>query len=103
MRRLVLVTVPVLAAAALGCGSWKRVGSEEQPRPTETLTRLLNTTQFYRGVSISQQPLERNFIVGVPQDYGVGFLSYQGHGATPDWRIVGTTVRYDVYRGCAAR
>ena len=48
MRRLVLVTVPVLAAAALGCGSWKRVGSEEQPRPTETLTRLLNTTQFYQ-------------------------------------------------------
>ena len=48
MRRLVLVAVPVLAAAALGCGSWKRVGSEEQPRPTETLTRLLNTTQFYQ-------------------------------------------------------
>jgi GWxTD domain-containing protein len=48
MRRLVLVAVPVLAASALGCGSWKRVGSEEEPRPTETLTRLLNTTQFYQ-------------------------------------------------------
>ena len=48
MRRLVLVAVPVFAASALGCGSWKRVGSEEQPRPTETLTRLLNTTQFYQ-------------------------------------------------------
>jgi GWxTD domain-containing protein len=48
MRRLVLVAVSVLAASILGCGSWKRVGSEEQPRPTETLTRLLNTTQFYQ-------------------------------------------------------
>jgi GWxTD domain-containing protein len=48
MRRLVLVAVPVLAASVMGCGSWKRVGSEEQPRPTETLTRLLNTTQFYQ-------------------------------------------------------
>jgi GWxTD domain-containing protein len=48
MRRLVFVAVPVFAASALGCGSWKRVGSEEQPRPTETLTRLLNTTQFYQ-------------------------------------------------------
>jgi GWxTD domain-containing protein len=48
MRRLVLVAVSVLAASVIGCGSWKRVGSEEQPRPTETLTRLLNTTQFYQ-------------------------------------------------------
>ena len=45
--RLVWVAVSVLAASVIGCGSWKRVGSEEQPRPTETLTRLLNTTQFY--------------------------------------------------------
>ena len=45
--RLVLVAVSVLAASVIGCGSWKRVGSEEQPRPTDTLTRLLNTTQFY--------------------------------------------------------
>ena len=48
MRRLVLVAVSVVAAFLSGCGSWKRVGSEEQPRPTETLTRLLNTTQFYQ-------------------------------------------------------
>ena len=48
MRRLVLVAVPVLVASAIGCGSWKRVGSDEQPKPTETLTRLLNTTQFYQ-------------------------------------------------------
>jgi GWxTD domain-containing protein len=46
MRRLVFVAA--LAASAFGCGSWKRVGSGEQPRPTETLTRLLNTTQFYQ-------------------------------------------------------
>jgi GWxTD domain-containing protein len=37
-----------LVASASGCGSWKRVGSEEQPQPTEALTRLLNTTQFYQ-------------------------------------------------------
>lgn len=46
MRRLVFVAA--LAASAFGCGSWKRVGSDEQPKPTETLTRLLNTTQFYQ-------------------------------------------------------
>jgi GWxTD domain-containing protein len=46
MRRLVLIAA--LVAPAVGCGSWKRVGSDEQPKPTETLTRLLNTTQFYQ-------------------------------------------------------
>ncbi len=46
MRRLVFMIG--LAASATGCGSWKRVGSDEQPKPTETLTRLLNTTQFYQ-------------------------------------------------------
>jgi GWxTD domain-containing protein len=46
MRRLVLTVA--LAASAIGCGSWKRVGSDEQPKPTETLTRLLNTQQFYQ-------------------------------------------------------
>jgi GWxTD domain-containing protein len=46
MRRLGLTVT--LAASAFGCGSWKRVGSDEQPRPTETLTRLLNTQQFYQ-------------------------------------------------------
>ena len=48
MRRLGVVAVSVLTASVIGCGSWKRVGSEEQPRPTETLTRLLNTQQFYQ-------------------------------------------------------
>jgi GWxTD domain-containing protein len=46
MRRLVLMAA--LVASAVGCGSWKRVGSDEQPKPTETLTRLLNTQQFYQ-------------------------------------------------------
>ncbi len=46
MRRLVFMIG--LAASATGCGSWKRVGTDEQPKPTETLTRLLNTTQFYQ-------------------------------------------------------
>jgi GWxTD domain-containing protein len=46
MRRLVCMAA--LVASASGCGSWKRVGSEEQPQPTEALTRLLNTTQFYQ-------------------------------------------------------
>jgi GWxTD domain-containing protein len=45
MRRLVLAPVMV---AALGCGNWKRVGTEPQPRPTETLTALLNAQQFYQ-------------------------------------------------------
>ena len=45
MRRLVLAPVMV---AALGCGTWKRVGTEPQPRPTETLTALLNAQQFYQ-------------------------------------------------------
>jgi GWxTD domain-containing protein len=46
MRRLVLMAA--LVASASGCGSWKRVGSDQQPKPTEALTRLLNTTQFYQ-------------------------------------------------------
>ena len=46
MRRLVLIAA--LVGSAAGCGSWKRVGSDEQPKPTETLTRLLNTQQFYQ-------------------------------------------------------
>ena len=45
MRRLVLAPVMV---AALGCGTWKRVGTEPQPRPTEALTALLNAQQFYQ-------------------------------------------------------
>jgi GWxTD domain-containing protein len=46
MRRLGFMAALVISA--LGCGSWKRVGSDDQPKPTETLTRLLNTQQFYQ-------------------------------------------------------
>jgi GWxTD domain-containing protein len=46
MRRLVFVAA--LVASAIGCGSWKRVGSDDQPKPSETLTRLLDTQQFYQ-------------------------------------------------------
>jgi len=38
----------VLSAAALGCGNWSRVGNERAPTPTESLTRVLDATQFYQ-------------------------------------------------------
>jgi len=38
----------VVSAATLGCGSWSRVGDRDAPSPTESLTRVLNTTQFYQ-------------------------------------------------------
>lgn len=62
--------------------------SADGGRSNVRVNQGFNTTQFYRGVSISQQPGERDFIAGVPQDYGVGFLSFQGSSATPDWTIV---------------
>jgi photosystem II stability/assembly factor-like uncharacterized protein len=62
--------------------------SADGGRTNERVNQGLNTAQFYRGVSISQRPGERDFIAGVPQDYGVGFLSYQGSGAKPSWTIV---------------
>ncbi|MDQ3138822.1 MAG: GWxTD domain-containing protein [Gemmatimonadota bacterium] len=46
MRRLVLSAV--LCAVTLGCGSWSRVGSGGEPTPTESFTRVLNSTQFYQ-------------------------------------------------------
>ena len=46
MRRLLLSSV--LLGALFGCGSWKRVGTQSQPAPSETLTRIFNTTQFYQ-------------------------------------------------------
>src|SRR5262245_23611159 len=46
MRRL--LSVVVLLGALAGCGSWKRVGTQNQPAPSETLTRMFNTTQFYQ-------------------------------------------------------
>ncbi len=46
MRRTLMVAL--LCGAASGCGQWQRVGADEQPRPSETFTRLINTTQFYQ-------------------------------------------------------
>ncbi|HEY8257052.1 MAG TPA: GWxTD domain-containing protein [Gemmatimonadales bacterium] len=43
-----LLSYVVLLGALAGCGSWKRVGSQSQPAPSETLTRIFNTTQFYQ-------------------------------------------------------
>jgi GWxTD domain-containing protein len=46
MRRLAL---PLAAAAAVaGCGTWKRVGSTDQPRPAESLTEIFNTQAYYQ-------------------------------------------------------
>jgi len=55
-RTLVLV---LLVGATLGCGNWKRVGDEDQPTPTESLTRIFNTTQFYQrlGRLAAAEPL----------------------------------------------
>jgi GWxTD domain-containing protein len=46
MRRLVFSAV--LLSAALGCGSWKRVGTQAAPAPSDQLSALLNTAQFYQ-------------------------------------------------------
>ena len=46
MRRLLLSSA--LLGSMFGCGNWKRVGSQTQPAPSETLTRIFNSTQFYQ-------------------------------------------------------
>ena len=47
MRRLVLTAVA--CSAILGCGSWSRVGSGgKEPSPSESFTRVLNSTQYYQ-------------------------------------------------------
>jgi len=57
MRRLVFSAA--LGAAALGCGCWSRVGSGDQPTPTESLTHVLNSTQYYQrlGRLAAAEPL----------------------------------------------
>jgi GWxTD domain-containing protein len=57
MSRTLLVAL--LAGAALGCGNWKRVGDEATPAPSESLTRIFNTTQFYQrlGRLAAAEPL----------------------------------------------
>ena len=57
MRRHVIGVV--LGAAALGCGSWKRVGSQDGPAPAEQLTQLMNISSFYQrlGRLAAAEPL----------------------------------------------
>jgi GWxTD domain-containing protein len=57
MRRTLVLAL--LGGAVLGCGNWKRVGDEDQPAPSETLTRIFNTTQFYQrlGRLAAAEPL----------------------------------------------
>ena len=57
MRRSLMLAL--LAGVLLGCGNWKRVGDESRPAPTETLTRIFNTTQFYQrlGRLAAAEPL----------------------------------------------
>jgi GWxTD domain-containing protein len=43
-----LLVLVLLASAALGCGSWKRVGTQDAPPPADQLTKLVNTTAFYQ-------------------------------------------------------
>ena len=45
MRRLLFSMVLL---GAFGCGNWKRVGTQNQPAPSESLTRIFNSTQFYQ-------------------------------------------------------
>ncbi|HET6779110.1 MAG TPA: GWxTD domain-containing protein [Gemmatimonadales bacterium] len=57
MGRLVLAVL--FAGAALGCGSWKRVGSEDGPAPADQLTQLMNVSSFYQrlGRLAAAEPL----------------------------------------------
>ena len=57
MRRHVIAVL--LGGAALGCGSWKRVGSKDGPAPAEQLTQLVNVSAFYQrlGRLAAAEPL----------------------------------------------
>jgi GWxTD domain-containing protein len=43
-----LVTVVLLAAAALHCGSWRRVGTQDAPAPADQLSQLVNVPSYYQ-------------------------------------------------------
>jgi GWxTD domain-containing protein len=43
-----LLTVVLLGGTALGCGSWKRVGTQDAPAPADQLTQLVNVSAFYQ-------------------------------------------------------
>ncbi len=77
MRRLVLSAV--LSSAILGCGNWGRVGSGNEPTPSESFTRVLNSTQFYQrlGRLAAADPLPFVGTVafaGGPADSVIGVL-----------------------------
>jgi GWxTD domain-containing protein len=42
------VTAVLLGTTALGCGSWKRVGTEKAPAPADQLTQVVNTPAYYQ-------------------------------------------------------
>jgi GWxTD domain-containing protein len=58
MRRHVL-TVLLIGGATLGCGSWKRVGTQGGPAPADQLAQLTNVSSFYRrlGRLAADEPL----------------------------------------------
>lgn len=42
------VTVVLLGAATLHCGSWRRVGTQDGPAPADQLTQLVNVPSYYQ-------------------------------------------------------
>jgi GWxTD domain-containing protein len=77
MRRHVILVL--LGGAALGCGSWKRVGSKDGPAPAEQLAQLVNVSSFYQrlGRLAAAEPLP--FVgtvafVGAPADSVIAVL-----------------------------
>jgi GWxTD domain-containing protein len=57
MRRLVIAVL--VGGAALGCGSWKRVGSQDGPAPADQLTQFMNVSSYYQrlGRLAAAEPL----------------------------------------------
>ena len=57
MRRHVIAVL--LGGAALGCGSWKRVGSKDGPAPADQLSQLVNVSSYYQrlGRLAAAEPL----------------------------------------------
>jgi GWxTD domain-containing protein len=49
----------LLGVAALHCGSWRRVGTQDAPTPADQLTQLVNTASFYQrlGRLAASEPL----------------------------------------------
>jgi GWxTD domain-containing protein len=54
-----LLATVLLAGAALDCGSWKRVGTQDAPAPADQLTKLVNISAFYQrlGRLAASEPL----------------------------------------------